>query len=282
MRNALRLRGASVPSSLAWKRSSKEPEWLKDIDVSRTVENLLTGAVVFVGRLPTTAWWLLSRPGKLDRRLLFNESLKTVPQVNATRPLTFLAVNLFLYAVLMLKTIGTIQPFSPFLEFFKPFLAKVPTDLKSLSLESVSVFMLPGVVIVGFLSATTTSLARAVGMKAPFKVMLNLHAYYVGLACFIITVQALLLTPTWELIFWGQERYGKDGIWYAIPLVLSGIAFLLALLVTVIQFVTKVREALLTGVAIVIALLATSWTTGFALAWAILYFVSPAFELIGK
>jgi len=268
--------------SLTRKRSSKEPEWLKDIDVSRTVENLLTGAVVFVGRLPTTAWWLLSRPSKLDRRLLFNESLKTVPQVNATRPLTFLAVNLFLYAVLMLKTIGTIQPFSPFLEFFKPFLAKVPTDFKSLSLESVSVFMLPGVLIVGFLSATMTSLVRAVGMKASFKVMLNLHAYYVGLACFIITVQALLLTPTWELISWGQEQYGRDGIWYAMPLVVSGIAFLLALSVTLTQFVLKVREALLTGAAIAIALLATSWTIGLALAWTIVYFVSPTFEFIGK
>jgi hypothetical protein len=282
LRNAFRRRGVSVPSSSAWKRASKEPEWLKDIDVSRTVENLLTGVVVFVGRLPITAWWLLLRPAKLDRRLLFDKSLKTVPQVNATRPLTFLAVNLFLYAVLMLKTIGSIQPFSPFLDFFKPFLERVPTDFKSLSLESVSVFMLPGVLIVGFLSATTAWIAKAMGLPATFKVMLNLHAYYVGLACFVITAQALLLTPAWELVFWGQERYGKDAIWFAMPLVVSGLAFVLTLLLVVVQFFLRVREALQTRGVVVVALLASAWTAGLAQAWTIVFFLSPAFEFIGK
>lgn len=282
LRNTFRIRGISVTSTVAWKRPAREPEWLKDIDVSRTVENLLTGAIVFAGRLPYTAWWLLVHPRRLDKRLLFDTSLKTVAQVTATRPLTFLAVNLFLYVVLMLVTIGELKPFSPFLTFFKPLLSKIPTDFKSLSLESISLFMLPGVLIVGVFAATTTWIAKAVGMNASFKVMLNLHAYYTGLACFVIAVEALLLTPAWELVSWGEQQYGKDVSWYALPLVASGFLFVAALVATVLQLLLCVREGLRCGAARAALLLCVSWPTGFGLAWLVVSFLSPAFEHVGK
>lgn len=268
---------SQFPISLLHKKPSKEPVWLKDIDVSRALENLLVGAIVFLGRFPITAFHLLFIPSHIDKRLFYDASLKTIPQVSSTRPLTFLVISLFLYVVFMLTTIGNVPPFSFFLDFFKQFIDKIqPSDVKSLSLEKIGIYMLPGAAIVGLMAVVSFRISQILRCKTSFKAMLNIHAYYIGLLSFTIAVQALLLYPSWELIGWARE-HAKGHWFYAAPLVISGFAFVSAVILIFAQLLLRIKAAIGGIFWKAIMIITVSWPLSLTLAWGLLYFLSPIF-----
>ena len=176
----------------------EELEWWKDVDIGRTIENFITGAILFIGRYINTAYLYLRRPKGLVKRSIINSSLKLTGKQKDTRPLTYLVVSGFIFLVIVPDLIAGVAVFQ---ELLKPISDQFNFKSEGVSLAIMAKYMLPFVVFVSLYSYSTSLVLEKFKAKHDFKILLNIHCYCVGTVALLISLNYLLSFFAFEATF---------------------------------------------------------------------------------
>ena len=200
--------------------SVESADWKKDIDLSRAVENLLVGVILFLGRYPLTLVQVLFRPAAIEKKLIFNPSYRQKTWVRFTRPLTFLVVSGFIFLSFNLKASGTPIPVEFILNHFKVLIDRLPKKVEDLSLAKIAVFMVPFVLLVAVFALVSSQVFRLLKIRFHFKIHFNIGCYVVGSLAVLLSCAALIEEPAWDWLLSHQTVLGLIG---AITLLLVAI-----------------------------------------------------------
>lgn len=88
------------------KKEASIPDWVKDIDIGRSAENLLMGVILFVGRLAMTSWDFLFRPQVIKEEVLSIKELKDSYKITHVRPLVFFVIIGFISIAFSYKSLN--------------------------------------------------------------------------------------------------------------------------------------------------------------------------------
>lgn len=196
-------RPVKVPPS--HKRSSRSiastaiPEWLKEIDFGRSVENLLMGAVLYAGRFFATQFAILFRPRLLLDGVLSITDFKDTVRLDVVRPLQLFALSGFFAIAFSQKALGGISFVAPIFDRY-PFLsALVTTELKDFSLAKTAGIMIPLTLVVALYAYLSHCCALWLKLRSTFRQHLSICAYVTASLFF-----SQVLASNFEMHVWGE------------------------------------------------------------------------------
>lgn len=199
-------------------RASKDsvPEWVKEVDFPRVVENTLAGTLLLAGRFVTTYVSFLRGAPTMRGEILKQSEFRTYEPTSLVRPLTFLVLSAFAYLAFTITGLGTFIPVEPILERLGPYVAILPRDVESLKLSTLAAFMIPFVLLVALHAWVAARFYIWAGVDTSVKVQLNLDGYGAGAGALTLALTYLLVRPLWLLVAWSEgllETVAGGGIW---------------------------------------------------------------------
>jgi hypothetical protein len=252
---------------------SGKATWLEDIDLSRSLENLLVGIILFVGRYPTTWFYLLFRTNKLPHELIYDPSYRSKVQLAFTRPISFLVVSGFIYLSFILTGFGTFIPAEAAIESLRPLIEKMPTAVDELTFESMAKFMAPFVLEVALFALATQIVCRTMRIHSSYKVQLNIGCYIVGMVAVLLNLTYLAEVRAWDLVF------SEGNAWInSVPLLLVA-ALLFGLLgLCAYRYVALTRKAIVRSWSVTSLVCVASIATFYVMNAAIIAALAPVLE----
>ena len=146
-----------------------ENKWWKDLDVGRTVENLLLGSILFIGRYVRTFYYYYIGYDHFISRSIMNPSLKLEGKQDDSRPITYLVVSGFLYLFLVPDQLAVV---GEYLDVLSPLTEQIETNIKNFNIGSMASYMLPFIIFVAFYSKIMTWGYKYLFEKSEFKICL--------------------------------------------------------------------------------------------------------------
>ena len=173
-----------------------ENKWWKDLDVGRTVENLLLGSILFIGRYVRTFYYYYIGYDHFISRSIMNPSLKLEGKQDDSRPITYLVVSGFLYLFLVPDQLAVV---GEYLDVLSPLTEQIETNIKNFNIGSMASYMLPFIIFVAFYSKIMTWGYKYLFEKSEFKIFLNIHCYFVGSVATVSSLVWLASFDAWEI-----------------------------------------------------------------------------------
>lgn len=178
---------------------AKIPDWIKDIDLGRTAENLLIGAVLFVGRFFKTHISIIYRPQLFEAEMLTLVDYKDQLRLTYVRPLVFFALTAFIAIAFSQKALGGIS----FVEWIfdrYPFLSNAVTiKIEEFSIGKSLALMIPLILVVSLYASVSQACFHLLGKSTAYKQQLSICAYICG-----SLLLAEIIASNFEMHVWGE------------------------------------------------------------------------------
>ena len=178
---------------------AKIPDWVKDIDIGRSIENLLMGIILFFGRLIKTTLHFLCRPKMIESDVLSIIELKDTYKITYVRPLVFFVVVGFVSIAFSYKSLNQL-PFVDWLFDRYGFLSSgINTEASKFSLAAAAGAMVPTVLVVALYALVSQNIFSRFHLDSNFKPHLAICCYTSGMLFMM-----LMFANMYEMHIWAE------------------------------------------------------------------------------
>lgn len=180
------------------------PNWLKDIDLGRSLENLLMGSVLFVGRFFQTYTHIIAKRKSVQEEVLTITDFKDTLKLSYVRPLLFFALSGFITIAVINNSLGGIFIIENFFDDYPVFVKFIEPNLKDFKLSTSVALMVPLVLIVALYAKFHQLSLQVVGKRSSYRQHLSICCYIAGslfIAEFISKISEMHLWISWSVEF---------------------------------------------------------------------------------